>query len=382
MSPDTAHGQIHTPPGVELSDVTVRLGGRKILDSLSLTCEHGEFVTLLAPSGEGKSTVLNAIAGFLAIDTGRVLVQGRDVTSAPVHRRDVGFIFQDFALFPNMSVWDNVAYPLRLRRVKKAELTRRVEAALRTVGLLEVSNRGVHALSGGQRQRVAIARGTVHTPRVLLMDEPMSSLDRALREDMTREIKQVQEELGITAIYVTHDQHEALGLSDRIGVLRQGRITQLAAPETLFHRPNSLYSARLTGAVNSLDVVAEGWDGDGLLLRDQGQRFIVTKPSFRPATGDRVVLAVRPQHLSMSDNGGGPTTNTVTARVERISLTGTQVEYVLRVGDAATWRYFTAHTVPGIRVDMSVALSWSPDACLALPSADPVPAPQPATSLP
>lgn len=378
MPPDGAHHL--QAPGVELTDVTVRLGGRKVLDSLSLTCGHGEFVTLLAPSGEGKSTVLNAIAGFLAIDEGKVLLQGRDVTTAPVHRRDVGFIFQDFALFPNMSVWDNVAYPLRLRRVGKPELRQRVEAALRTVGLLEMSDRGVHALSGGQRQRVAIARGTVHTPRVLLMDEPMSSLDRALREDMTREIKRVQEELGITAIYVTHDQHEALSLSDRIGILRNGRIVQLATPTTLFDAPSSLYSARLTGAINSLPVVADGSDGKALLAHGHGHRFVVSRPSFEPDVGTRLVLAVRPQNLTISPTGEVPATNALPASVERVSLTGTQVEYLLRVAGGERWRYFAPHPVPAVEPGASLVVSWSADGCLALPEAGPDLPTDPATS--
>lgn len=237
-------------PRIALERVRKAYGSYVALDDVSLDVRPGEFLTLLGPSGSGKTTLLMAIAGFVRPEAGAIRIGDVDVTRLPVNKRDIGIVFQNYALFPHMSVLGNVEYPLLLRRRPRAEARERARAALARAQLSGYETRDIAALSGGQRQRVALARAVVFEPRVLLMDEPLSALDKNLREQMQFEIRKLQQELGITTIYVTHDQREALTMSDRIAVMNAGRIEQLDAPQPIYQRPTSRFVAEFMGESN------------------------------------------------------------------------------------------------------------------------------------
>ena len=240
-------------PAVTLAGVTKRFGDVEAVAGVDLEIRDGEFFSMLGPSGSGKTTCLRIIAGFEAPSEGRVLLHGVDVTDQPPYERDVNTVFQDYALFPHMSILDNVAYGLMVAKVGKAERRRRAEGALRMVRLENFGGRRPSQLSGGQRQRVALARALVKRPKVLLLDEPLGALDLKLREQMQRELKAIQAEVGITFVFVTHDQQEALTMSDRIAVFNDGRIVQVAPPAELYERPGSAFVAGFVGTSNLLD---------------------------------------------------------------------------------------------------------------------------------
>src|SRR4051794_25005572 len=260
-------------PDVGLTDLRKNYGDVAAVDGVSLEIAHGEFFTMLGPSGSGKTTTLRLIAGFELPDSGTVLLGGEDVTHVPPNRRDVNTVFQDYALFPHMTVGENVGYGLRVNKVAKSERVRRADEALDMVRLPEHGERKPAQLSGGQRQRVALARSIVNRPRVLLLDEPLGALDLKLREQMQIELKTIQRDVGITFIYVTHDQEEALTMSDRIAVFDQGKIVQVGTPEEVYERPKTDFVAGFVGVSNVLE-------------RD-GRRF-----------------TVRPEKIRLLDNGG------------------------------------------------------------------------------
>ena len=237
-------------PAIRLSSLTKSFGTVTAVDDVSLDIAEGEFFSMLGPSGSGKTTVLRLIAGFESPTSGTISLFGKDVTSAAPFDRDVNTVFQDYALFPHMSVRDNVAYGLRVRGIKKAERRERAQAALETVRLATFGDRKPGQLSGGQRQRVALARATIVEPKVLLLDEPLGALDLKLREQMQVELKEIQRDLGITFIFVTHDQEEALTLSDRVAVFSDGRIVQLGSPRDIYERPESAFVADFVGTSN------------------------------------------------------------------------------------------------------------------------------------
>jgi putative spermidine/putrescine transport system ATP-binding protein len=249
--------------------VTKRYGDVLAVDSLDLEVKRGEFFTLLGPSGSGKTTTLRMIAGFEEPDTGRVELAGKDVTGLPPYDRSVNTVFQDYALFPHMTVGENVAYGLRVKRVNKEERRRRASEALATVRLAGYESRKPTQLSGGQQQRVALARAIVNEPRVLLLDEPLGALDLKLREQMQVELKSIKGEVGITFIYVTHDQDEALTMSDRIAVFNEGRIEQIGAPEEVYERPSNAFVAGFVGVSNLLER-----DGRRVTVRPEKIFFI------------------------------------------------------------------------------------------------------------
>ena len=245
-----------TSPGIALDQVRKVFGSFVALDDVDLAVRPGEFLTLLGPSGSGKTTLLMAIAGFVRPDAGTIRIGAEDVTRLPVNKRDIGIVFQNYALFPHMSVLGNVEYPLLVRKLPRGEARQRALAALARVQLEDYASRDIAALSGGQRQRVALARAVVFEPRILLMDEPLSALDKNLREQMQFEIRKLHDELGITTVYVTHDQREALTMSDRIAVMNKGRIEQLDAPEVIYTRPRSRFVADFMGEANVLPARA------------------------------------------------------------------------------------------------------------------------------
>ena len=245
---------------ITVRNVTKTYGKVHALNDVSLDVKSGEFLTLLGPSGSGKTTLLMVLAGFTRPDCGSLKFGDREVIRTPPHLRDVGMTFQSYALFPHMTVAGNVGYPLRLRKVPKAEIERRVEQALETVQLGGFGERRITQLSGGQKQRVAVARAIVFEPRILLMDEPLSALDKKLRDQMQIELRQLHEKLGMTTVYVTHDQREALTMSDRIAVVNHGRIMQLAGPRDLYERPANRFVADFIGDSTFLDVTRRGKD--------------------------------------------------------------------------------------------------------------------------
>src|ERR1700674_5209225 len=249
---------------VELVGVSKRYGAVTALDALDLAVYEGELLSLLGPSGCGKTTTLNVIAGFAAPDAGRVVIDGDDVTAEPAWRRGLGVVFQSYALFPHMSVADNVAFGLRERGLGSTEIAERVREALALVRLPSAARQRPHELSGGMQQRVALARALVIRPRVLLLDEPLAALDRKLREEMRAELRDIQRTVGITTVFVTHDQHEALGLSDRVAVMSAGRVEQLGSPRDVYERPATAFVADFIGASSVLE--ARAIDGETVEL--------------------------------------------------------------------------------------------------------------------
>ena len=284
---------------LDIDGVRVRYGQSVAVDGVTLSVEPGEILALLGPSGCGKTTLLRSVAGFIRPDSGRVMVDGVAIDHLPPGRRGVGIVFQSYALFPHMSAAENVAYGLEARRMPRAEIVRRVEAALAAVRMDALGDRRPRALSGGQQQRVALARALAIEPSILLLDEPFAALDRALRLDLQLEIKRLQRRFGVTAVLVTHDQDEAMSMADRMAVMRGGRVEQVGAPAEVYDRPASPFVAGFVGTTNALHGAVEARDGAGYRVRlDVGALVPVESPRGF-AAGDRVLLCARPEHLAL-----------------------------------------------------------------------------------
>jgi len=285
-------------PYLSIDQATKQYGATKALDEVCLDIDVGEFVTLLGPSGCGKSTTLRAIAGLLDIDRGTIAIDGRDFTKVPIHRRDIGVVFQNNALFPHMTVAQNVAFGLRMRNVARTEQANRTAEALALVHLPDFGARYPHQLSGGQQQRVAIARALVINPRVLLLDEPFAALDRKLREEMQMELRDLTRRVGITSVFVTHDQEEALTLSDRIVVMNAGRIEQIGTPDAVYSRPETRFVADFMGARNILETTAAHIGDANALLDWQGTTLRAPLLEHHWLTaGSTVAVALRPEAI-------------------------------------------------------------------------------------
>jgi spermidine/putrescine ABC transporter ATP-binding subunit len=318
---------------VELRGVTKRFGRVTAVDRISLEVYHGEFLTLLGPSGCGKTTTLNMVAGFLDPDEGTIHLRGRQVNFLPPFQRDTSMVFQNYALFPHMTVYDNVAFGLRMRSVPDAEIRRRVLQALGQVKLEGLEDRYPRQLSGGQQQRVALARAIVTEPTVLLLDEPLSNLDLKLREAMRLELKALQHRLGITTIYVTHDQTEALVMSDRIVVMNRGRVDQIGTSVEIYERPASPFVADFIGTMNALSVRVAG-TGDGWLELMTAGGLPLRLPA-QPAAGGGLVVAIRPEKCRVTrQRPAGP--NAFPAKVTEVVYLGTTIRYhiVLESGES------------------------------------------------
>ena len=277
------------------------------VNGVDIDVSAGEFLALLGPSGSGKTTILMSVAGFEFPTSGSISVGAEDLTYVPANKRNLGMVFQNYTLFPHMSVLDNVAFPLKMRGVPKAERYARAEEALATVRLAGYGSRHPNQLSGGQQQRVALARAIVYRPRVLLMDEPLSALDKNLREEMQLEIKRLHAELGITVIFVTHDQSEALTMADRVAVLKDGKIQQIGPARELYERPANLFTAGFIGEMNFINVTAERSGEDISVLLPSGERWqLPASAAVEPLTGrQKAVLAVRPERLHLGDAHNG-----------------------------------------------------------------------------
>jgi len=341
---------------VELLDLSKRYGSTEppAVDHVTLDIEPGEFITLLGPSGSGKTTTLNMIVGFTEPTSGRVRLNDRDITRMPPHKRNFGMVFQNYALFPHLTVAQNVAFPLRERKVPAAETERLVGRALDLVDLAGMGNRRPHELSGGQQQRVALARAVVFSPSVLLLDEPLSALDRKLRQTLQREIKRLHDELGLTFVFVTHDQDEAMTLSDRIAIFDAGRIVAVGTPAELYHRPSTLFVARFLGesTVFAGRLVAP----DVYAWHDR--KWTVTG---RPRDG---ALVVRPERIAVAlDEQSVPAgANTAPAVVTDVSFYGTFHRVELAFGDDSVGcTVLPAGTSPAIEPGARVIAHWRPE---------------------
>jgi spermidine/putrescine transport system ATP-binding protein len=308
-------------PAVELRAVSRRIGGHTVLDRVDLSVLRGEFFSLLGPSGCGKTTSLRLVAGFDEPDEGAVLVDGADMAGVPPYRRDVNTVFQSYALFPHLTVAGNVAFGLEMQAVPRAEISARVAEALALVQLAGLGERRPHQLSGGQQQRVALARAIVRRPKVLLLDEPLGALDLKLRRGMQLELKRLQRRLGTTFVYVTHDQEEALTMSDRIAVMDRGRVLQVGSPHDVYERPATRFVADFLGEANLLD--GEAVDGG---VRIAGS--LVPVASRGNAAAGRVTLCVRPERVELTTSGNG-----LAGVVEEAVYAGSEVKYVVRLAD-------------------------------------------------
>ena len=327
MRAGTSHGL-----EVGIHDVWRRYGSVTEVGGVSLTVGAGEFVSLLGPSGSGKTTLLMMLAGFEEPDQGRLTVGERDITRVAPNKRDIAMVFQRYALFPHMTVADNIAFPLRMRRIGRAERDEKVRRALEMVKLDAHAERKPAELSGGQQQRVALARAIVFEPPVILMDEPLGALDKKLRQHMQLELRQLQQRLGATVIYVTHDQEEALTMSDRVAVMNGGSLAQLGRPRELYDRPADAFVADFIGEMNLLPGQVDSTTGETCGVRCTSGLALATGTGLTP--GARVRLAVRPEHVELArdDAGDAPgLRGEVTQSVFNGANTAVQVE--LRVGD-------------------------------------------------
>lgn len=345
-------------PIVRLSGARKVYGQTSAIDNVDLEIRPRELFTLLGPSGSGKTTVLRAIAGLISIDEGEILIDGRDVRNVPTYQRNIGMVFQSLALFPHMSVFDNIAFPLRMRRRERVEISRLVTEALDIVRLPNIAGRRVHELSGGQQQRVALARALVYNPSLLLLDEPFGALDKRLREEMQLEIVRLHKEIDVTIINVTHDQVEAMILSDRIGVMNEGKLVQVAGGEALYRQPKTRFVADFLGRANCIDGVLRRGAGDSLSLLTPGGAVLSVEPRFAGLEGSRASAIVRAEDIELASGPSGA-----------VGMTGIAGQVSLRLfeGEAVYYEVAVAGLEKPVRVasrsgafapGASVWLSW------------------------
>ena len=321
---------------LEVAGLTRRYSPQVTVGPISFEVRAGEFFSLLGPSGCGKTTTLRCIAGFETLNAGVIRLQGERLDDKPPHRRDVGLVFQNYALFPHLSVFDNVAFGLRLRRVAKAEISERVGRILRLVDLLPLADRFPAQLSGGQQQRVAIARSLVLEPRILMFDEPLSNLDFKLRIQMRDELKSLQRRLGKTAIYVTHDQTEALALSDRIAVLSHGHIEQIGTPDDIYERPTTSFVAEFIGSSNLLPAKIVGCsEREAIVETERGLQLRSAIDGDAAGAGAEVAVLIRPERIQIKASGAGgtPGHNRFPARIVAVTYLGDDLRLDLELAD-------------------------------------------------
>ncbi len=351
-------------PSVELRHVTKRFGEFTAVDELDLTLGSGEFFTLLGPSGCGKTTTLRMIAGFERPSSGEIRIEGTDVAGLPPYKRPTNTVFQSYALFPHLNVEENVAFGLKRKKVGKDEIAERVGAELRRVGLAAEARRRPSQLSGGMQQRVALARALVNLPKVLLLDEPLGALDLKLRKGLQVELKRIQREVGITFIYVTHDQEEALTMSDRIAVMNRGRIEQIDGAEEVYERPATTFVAGFIGVSNLMPATVSA---PGRVKLDSGPEVPAYTESLRP--GQSCAAVVRPEKLRIELRGEGPASNglpRVEGTVESSIFLGTATQIVVNLGEDVRMTVLVPNADEAERQRLPgggahVALSWEPE---------------------
>jgi putative spermidine/putrescine transport system ATP-binding protein len=339
------------------------------LAEASLDLREGEFLTLLGPSGSGKTTLLMIVAGLIPPDAGEVWIDGRLATYVPSFKRDIGMVFQSYALFPHLTVFENIAFPLRMRRQPATAIAREVRRVLEIVGLPDVGDRLPRALSGGQQQRVALARCIVYRPSIVLMDEPLGALDKKLRDRMQLEIKQLHTELGITVLYVTHDQEEAMIMSDRICLMNEGRIEQMGSPAELYFRPRTLFAADFLGESNLFDATVAGVEGAVLVLHGPGGATVRAPVAPGVAAGDRVKLVVRPERLALL-GPGEDAANVLDGVLRDVILVGGVTKYYVALGDGRTVSAtrLTAGPPGHLPPSTKARVGWAVDSGVALPT--------------
>jgi spermidine/putrescine transport system ATP-binding protein len=352
-------------PSVRLDGVTKRFGDFTAVRELSLDVAPGEFFTLLGPSGCGKTTTLRMVAGFEQTDGGRILIDGVDMAGVPAFKRPTNTVFQSYALFPHLSVEENVAFGLKRRKVPREEIRRRVREELERVGLAAEANRKPRQLSGGQQQRVALARALVNLPTVLLLDEPLGALDLKLRKQLQVELKRIQREVGITFIYVTHDQEEALTMSDRIAVMNRGVIEQVDVPEAVYDKPRTTFVAGFIGVSNLMPATVVSANGRGAEIRlDSG--VTVSGPTDGLESGETVHAVVRPEKLQIAraEEAVGDGRPSVEGIVESSLYLGTSTQFIVRLTDGVTMTVLVPNADEGERRRLPAAgdrvrLSWA-----------------------
>jgi ABC-type Fe3+/spermidine/putrescine transport system ATPase subunit len=354
------------PVALSIQDLrkTFRSRDEKVdaLAGVSLEVREGELFTLLGPSGCGKTTTLRCVAGFEKPTSGRIAFQGQDFTAVPPFRRGIGMVFQSYALFPHLSVFDNVAYGLKARRATREQMQAKVGDILSLVGLEHTARRKPGELSGGQQQRVALARALVYDPRLLLLDEPLSNLDAKLRVYMREEIRRIQQQAGVTTIYVTHDQEEALSISDRIAVMHAGLASQVGSPDEIYENPASVRVADFIGQANFLDVgMIRSGGATRLRLPGAGEAPLPPALAASAPAGDDAILFARPEHLHLRAPGGAEPA--VRGRVRTILYLGSQVRYFVQLESAASAREVLVdekRRVPGVEPgsDVTVGFHW------------------------
>jgi spermidine/putrescine transport system ATP-binding protein len=353
-------------PSVRLAGVRKEFGDVHAVERLDLDIASGEFFTLLGPSGCGKTTTLRMIAGFEEPTEGRILIDGEDVASLPAHRRPTNTVFQSYALFPHLSVGDNVAFGLRRQKVAKDEIQSRVQAELERVGLAAEINRRPNQLSGGMQQRVALARALVNRPKVLLLDEPLGALDLKLRKGLQLELKRIQAEVGITFVYVTHDQEEALTMSDRIAVMNRGLVEQVADPEEVYERPTTTFVAGFIGVSNLMPGEVTQTNGDRATVRLETGPEIQARSSGALAVGERLHAVVRPEKLVITTaNGDAPAGPSVEGTVESSVYLGTATQIVVDLDGSTRMTVLVPNADEAERDRLPgggarVRLSWDP----------------------
>jgi len=321
---------------ISVENLTKRFGPLAVVSEVSLSIEEGELFTLLGPSGCGKTTLLRLIAGFYAPDGGEIRFDDRVVNAVPPHERGIGMVFQNYALWPHMTVSENVSYGLKLRKIAAPEIAERVRGVLQKVGLTGLGDRYPGQLSGGQQQRVALARALVLNPQILLLDEPLSNLDAKIRIQVRAEIRKLQKELGITTIYVTHDQEEALTLSDRIAVFNQGKVFQIGPPKALYERPANRFVADFIGINNLVEGTVRSVAGPGLRAETAlGEISAIHDERLRP--GDRCVVCIRPENIALNDQPGGEK-NHFKGKIALASYLGNTLRYDIDLGGGITFK--------------------------------------------
>ena len=350
-------------PVVSVHDASVVYGTFAALRDVSVDIARGEFLTLLGPSGSGKTTLLNAIAGVVPLTSGRILIEGEDVTAVPPNRRGLGMVFQNYALMPHLTVFENIAFPLRIRGVPKAEIRTKVMGALDLVRLADFAERRPKQLSGGQQQRVALARAVVYQPRVILMDEPLGALDKQLREEMQNEIRQLHTILGTTMIYVTHDQEEALSMSTTIALVSGGRIQDIGAPHEIYFSPRTAFAAGFVGHSNLLKGRLRGREGEYALVELGCGRVVRSSCASEMAPGQEVQVMLRPEAVDLADaNGAATGGNALEGVVIDHSLKGATWRTVVEIDDATKILVQRlSRSAPPLALRSRVRLSWRPE---------------------
>ncbi|MGF1733286.1 spermidine/putrescine ABC transporter ATP-binding protein PotA [Photobacterium kasasachensis] len=349
-------------PVIQLIGLSKGFDGKQIITGLDLNVNDGEFLTILGPSGCGKTTVLRLIAGFENADAGQVMIDNQDVTEIPAENRHVNTVFQSYALFPHMTVFENVAFGLRMQKVAESEIEPRVTEALCMVQLESFASRKPHQLSGGQQQRVAIARAVVNKPKVLLLDESLSALDYKLRKQMQIELKQLQRKLGITFIFVTHDQEEALSMSDRIIVMRDGNIEQDGSPREIYEEPKNLFVARFIGEINVFDAtVKERLDENRILANVEGRSSLL-HCKLPVENGDKVKVLLRPEDIRLEEINNDETANGIVGYVRERTYKGMTLDSVVELesGTSVMVSEFFNEDDPDVdhSLDQKVAITW------------------------